>query len=65
MDIHARKLDSMQLLLLGSGTRSYYESLFINSFHMQEYLVEDLHGSYTAPKLEPEHEERLKMLKLM
>uniref|UniRef100_A0ACD5VUJ4 Uncharacterized protein n=1 Tax=Avena sativa TaxID=4498 RepID=A0ACD5VUJ4_AVESA len=28
-------------------------------------IVEDLHGSYTAPKLEPEHEERLKMLKLM
>ncbi|KAM0906389.1 hypothetical protein ACQ4PT_016809 [Festuca glaucescens] len=31
----------------------------------KEYVVEDLHGSYTAPKLEPEHEERLKMLKLM
>ncbi|KAL6901013.1 hypothetical protein ACP4OV_005689 [Aristida adscensionis] len=32
---------------------------------MQEYVVEDLHGSYTAPKLDPEHEERLKMLKLL
>jgi hypothetical protein len=29
---------------------------------VQEYVVEDLHGNYTAPKLEPEHEERLKML---
>jgi hypothetical protein len=32
---------------------------------MQEYVVEDLHGSYTPPKLDPEHEERLKMLKLL
>ncbi|KAM3190262.1 hypothetical protein ACQJBY_068448 [Aegilops geniculata] len=31
----------------------------------KEYVVEDLHGSYSAPKLEPEHEERLKMLKLL
>ncbi|KAK3121609.1 hypothetical protein QOZ80_8BG0657150 [Eleusine coracana subsp. coracana] len=31
----------------------------------KEYVVEDLHGNYTAPKLEPEHEERLKMLKLL
>ncbi|CAO2168924.1 unnamed protein product [Urochloa humidicola] len=31
----------------------------------KEYVVEDLHGSYTPPKLEPEHEERLKMLKLL
>jgi hypothetical protein len=31
----------------------------------KEYVVEDLHGNYTPPKLEPEHEERLKMLKLM
>ncbi|KAK8451035.1 hypothetical protein SEVIR_6G097300v4 [Setaria viridis] len=31
----------------------------------KEYVVEDLHGSYTAPKLDPEHEERLKMLKLL
>ncbi|CAM0883729.1 unnamed protein product [Alopecurus aequalis] len=31
----------------------------------KEYIVEDLHGSYTAPKLEPEHEERLKMLNLL
>ncbi|GMH04490.1 hypothetical protein Nepgr_006329 [Nepenthes gracilis] len=31
----------------------------------QEYIVEDLHGCYTAPKLDPEHEERLKMLKLL
>uniref|UniRef100_A0A0E0AII5 RING-CH-type domain-containing protein n=4 Tax=Oryza TaxID=4527 RepID=A0A0E0AII5_9ORYZ len=32
---------------------------------MAEYVVEDLHGSYTPPKLDPEHEERLKMLKLL
>lgn len=31
----------------------------------KEYVVEDLHGSYTPPKLDPEHEERLKMLKLL
>ncbi|WVZ93154.1 hypothetical protein U9M48_039160 [Paspalum notatum var. saurae] len=30
-----------------------------------EYVVEDLHGSYTPPKLDAEHEERLKMLKLL
>ncbi|GFY80931.1 RING/FYVE/PHD zinc finger superfamily protein [Actinidia rufa] len=28
----------------------------------QEYIVEDLHGCYAAPKLDPAHEERLKML---
>ena len=32
---------------------------------LQEYIVEDLHGSYTPPKLDPEHEERLKMMKLL
>uniref|UniRef100_A0A0E0LUI2 RING-CH-type domain-containing protein n=1 Tax=Oryza punctata TaxID=4537 RepID=A0A0E0LUI2_ORYPU len=32
---------------------------------MAEYVVEDLHGNYTPPKLDPEHEERLKMLKLL
>ncbi|KAJ4708336.1 Zinc finger, RING-CH-type [Melia azedarach] len=31
----------------------------------KEYIVEDLHGNYTPPKLDPEHEERLKMLKLL
>uniref|UniRef100_A0A5B6ZDX7 RING-CH-type domain-containing protein n=1 Tax=Davidia involucrata TaxID=16924 RepID=A0A5B6ZDX7_DAVIN len=31
----------------------------------KEYIVEDLHGCYTPPKLYPEHEERLKMLKLL
>ncbi|XP_023739118.1 uncharacterized protein LOC111887197 [Lactuca sativa] len=31
----------------------------------QEYVVEDLHGCYTPAKLEPEHIERLKMLKLL
>ncbi|XP_004287372.1 PREDICTED: uncharacterized protein LOC101311791 [Fragaria vesca subsp. vesca] len=31
----------------------------------KEYVVEDLHGCYTPPKLDPEHEERLKMLKLL
>lgn len=35
------------------------------TYDMQEYVVEDLHGNYTAPKLDPEHEERLKMLKLL
>ncbi|KAF8697333.1 hypothetical protein HU200_035926 [Digitaria exilis] len=36
-----------------------------NISDMQEYVVEDLHGNYTPPKLDPEHEERLKMLKLL
>ncbi|XP_039040826.1 ERAD-associated E3 ubiquitin-protein ligase DOA10-like [Hibiscus syriacus] len=31
----------------------------------KEYIVEDLHGSYTPPKLDPEHEERLKTMKLL
>lgn len=31
----------------------------------KEYIVEDLHGCYSPPKLDPEHEERLKMLKLL
>ncbi|KAJ0745328.1 putative Zinc finger, RING-CH-type, Zinc finger, RING/FYVE/PHD-type [Helianthus annuus] len=31
----------------------------------QEYVVEDLQGCYTPPKLDPEHVERLKMLKLL
>ncbi|CAH9078562.1 unnamed protein product [Cuscuta europaea] len=32
----------------------------------EEYIVEDLHGYYFAPpKLDPEHEERLRALKLM
>ncbi|KVH93766.1 Zinc finger, RING-CH-type [Cynara cardunculus var. scolymus] len=31
----------------------------------QEYVVEDLQGCYTPPKLDPEHVERLKMLNLL
>lgn len=31
----------------------------------QEYVVEDLHGHYTPPKLDPEHADRLRMLKLL
>ncbi|KAK6945047.1 Zinc finger, RING-CH-type [Dillenia turbinata] len=31
----------------------------------KEYIVEDLHGNYTLPKLDPEHEQRLKSLKLL
>nr|GEW86304.1 zinc finger, RING-CH-type [Tanacetum cinerariifolium] len=31
----------------------------------QEYVVEDLHGRYTPPNLDPAHEERLRMLKLL
>uniref|UniRef100_A0A1J3F6Q7 E3 ubiquitin-protein ligase MARCH3 n=1 Tax=Noccaea caerulescens TaxID=107243 RepID=A0A1J3F6Q7_NOCCA len=31
----------------------------------KEYIVEDLHGCYTPPKLDAEHQGRLKMLKLM
>ncbi|TVU34400.1 hypothetical protein EJB05_16232 [Eragrostis curvula] len=30
-----------------------------------EYVVEDLRGGYTQPKMNPEHEQRLKMLRLM
>lgn len=38
---------------------------FISFKMLQEYIVEDLQGCYTPPKLDPEHEERLKMLKLL
>ncbi|CAI0543063.1 unnamed protein product [Linum tenue] len=31
----------------------------------KEYIVEDLNGCYTPPKLDAEHEEKLKMLKLL
>ncbi|XP_078168834.1 RING/FYVE/PHD zinc finger superfamily protein [Carex rostrata] len=31
----------------------------------KEYVVEDLHGSYSPPKMDPEHERRLKMLQLL
>ncbi|KAK1282664.1 hypothetical protein QJS10_CPB22g01056 [Acorus calamus] len=31
----------------------------------KEYVVEDLQGCYTPPKLDPEHEERLSLLKLL
>ncbi|XP_042403933.1 uncharacterized protein LOC121993271 [Zingiber officinale] len=31
----------------------------------KEYVVEDLHGHYTPAKLDPEHEERLRVLKLL
>ncbi|XP_020109478.1 uncharacterized protein LOC109724885, partial [Ananas comosus] len=31
----------------------------------KEYVVEDLHGCYTPPKMDREHEERLKMLQLL
>ncbi|XP_042475380.1 uncharacterized protein LOC122057370 isoform X1 [Macadamia integrifolia] len=31
----------------------------------KEYVVEDLRGCYTPPKLDSEHEERLKLLKLL
>ncbi|KAL6614937.1 hypothetical protein ACP70R_037207 [Stipagrostis hirtigluma subsp. patula] len=31
----------------------------------KEYVVEDLRGGYTPPKMDPEHEQRLKMLQLM
>ncbi|KAJ6816570.1 uncharacterized protein M6B38_303360 [Iris pallida] len=31
----------------------------------KEYVVEDLRGCYTSPKLDSEHEERLKLLKLL
>jgi hypothetical protein len=31
----------------------------------QEYVVEDLPGGYTPPKMDPEHEQRLKVLQLM
>lgn len=31
----------------------------------KEYVVEDLPGGYTPPKMDPEHEQRLKILQLM
>jgi len=38
---------------------------FLRCKYLQEYIVEDLQGSYFPPKLDPEHESRLKMLKLL
>lgn len=38
---------------------------FILYKYLQEYVVEDLQGCYVPPKLDPEHESRLKMLKLL
>jgi hypothetical protein len=52
-------LSCMQLIFQGSCISQSCLS------RVQEYVVEDLHGNYNPPKLEPEHEERLKMLKLM
>ncbi|KAI4977214.1 hypothetical protein ZWY2020_051113 [Hordeum vulgare] len=54
-----RRLTLVELFPQGSIILSDYEFGLI-LFLMQEYVVEDLHGSYSAPKLEPEHEERLK-----
>ncbi|THF98215.1 hypothetical protein TEA_016578 [Camellia sinensis var. sinensis] len=34
-------------------------------FFASEYIVEDLHGCYAPPKLDPEHEERLKILSIL
>lgn len=41
-----------------------YVCLFLHKY-LQEYVVEDLQGCYIPPKLDPEHESRLKMLKLL
>jgi len=40
-------------------------SLTSSLFGVQEYVVEDLRGGYTPPKLDLEHEQRLKKLQLM
>lgn len=37
----------------------------LTPFGVQEYVVEDLRGGYTAPRMDPEHEQRLKMLQLI
>lgn len=57
----------MTMIQQNALTFGYSECLSKMCIHsyMQEYVVEDLHGSYTPPKLDPEHEERLKMLKLL
>ncbi|KAI8570908.1 hypothetical protein RHMOL_Rhmol01G0075300 [Rhododendron molle] len=44
-------------------TKSHYVPHALKT--SQEYIVEDLHGCYSPPKLDPVHEERLKMLKLL
>ncbi|XP_059318574.1 uncharacterized protein LOC132068843 [Lycium ferocissimum] len=43
----------------------HYHILTKRELLTQEYVVEDLRGCYTPPKLDIEHEERLKMLKLL
>jgi len=43
----------------------YFLSYIYCCKYLQEYIVEDLRGCYFPPKLDPEHEGRLKMLKLL
>jgi hypothetical protein len=53
-----REKDSQSLLFIGHSNIS----LLCNA---QEYIVEDLGDGYTPPKMDPEHEQHLKMLQLM
>lgn len=50
---------------LNSSPSKFYQLAYWRIFVKQEYVVEDLHGCYTPPKLDPEHEERLRTLKLL
>ncbi|KAA3486080.1 E3 ubiquitin-protein ligase MARCH1 [Gossypium australe] len=51
--------------ILSNHPIPFYYCIGTLSKYSFEYIVEDLHGSYTPPKLDPEHEERLKMMKLL
>jgi len=56
--VNLREKESQILLLISRSNISLFDDA-------QEYVVEDLPGGYTPPKMDPEHEQRLKMLQLM
>jgi len=58
LKVNLREKESRILLLISRSNISLFDDA-------QEYVVEDLPGGYTPPKMDPEHEQRLKMLQLM
>jgi len=58
LKVTLREKESRISLLISRSSISLFDDA-------QEYVVEDLPGGYTPPKMDPEHEQRLKMLQLM
>ncbi|KAL3825124.1 hypothetical protein ACJIZ3_021153 [Penstemon smallii] len=52
------------VILAIQRTWQRFHHILTNRVLTQEYIVEDLRGCYTSPKLDPKHEERLKRLNL-